>query len=462
MTCDISQLFRDYCLSSLDSYTGNDPSIVHIRLWGILLEIMLFVIGFKLIAVLSEEFMSPAFESLSLRKGGFGEVATSVLISVTLSIPETALSLVSAIKGEYSINHSLAISTILGSGWLALLVVPALASLRTRVSIPTVVFSRELVFYVLLCLYLQRVLRDDSVSTKESIGFLGFYGLYFVSVSMTQAVERQIRQDQRETRLMVQLAPIQLAVNEGETLERLPLEMAVSHELSTNPVSAALISEPVPEAIPGGPLGLTTREDNSSYAPLPLDEEDHMLPLIARKETVWTRMLGRICVRALPGTESERYYAVSLVNVFIFQLFLSSIVSAVCNRWISFVDVSSEFIGPFVVATFSQLTEIMKAVTVSSPAAASHIITASLAAQVFAVAMGLGLPWLINGIARGSTQTDSSSVRLHVKTSLIASGVLAIFAILHTRGGKIYFERSLLLLAAYVVIAIAFIVLSLV
>ena len=458
MTCDISQFFRDYCLSSIDSRADPTSGDSEVVIGGIVLEILLFVVGFKVIAVLSEEFMSPAFESLSLRKGGFGEVFTSVLISATLSIPETALSLVSAIKGEYSVNHSLAISTILGSGWLTLLVIPALASFRHRVSITTVVFAREAIFYVILCLYLQRVLRDDSVSTKESLGFLGFYGLYFVSVSMTQVIERQLRREHRETRLMVQLAPIQMAIDEGEMLDRLPLEMAVSHELSTNPVSAALISEstgPLPHSIPGGLAG-------GLYAQIPADEDGFVQPLTARKDSIWALVLSKVCVRALPGTDSERFYAVSLVNVFFLELFFSSIVAAVCNRWISFVHVSGEFIGPFVVAFFSQLTEIMRALTVSSPAAAGHIITASLAAQVFAVAVGLGLPWLVNGLARGSTEIDSAAVRMNVKTSLVASTILAIYSIIHVRGDKIQFNRSYVLLVAYVVVAVAFIVLSLV
>jgi Ca2+/Na+ antiporter len=445
--CDFGSFVNDFCLSRIDKYI--EPSgVVSYSIAGVLLEVFIFLLAFHFITTLGFSFMNPAFESLSLRKGGFGEVIASIFISVTLAIPEVTLSFISAIKGQYSSNHSLAISTILGSGWISMLLIPGLIGVRAPVSVSREMFLRDFGFYSILCVILGFILHDNSVSILESLLLLLMYGPYFGLVSYIQRKEQDMRQKRREERLLVQLTPLRLAIEEYETLERLPYDMIELVENDPGHPSGSLIGNYAP----------VSTKDSSSGDSDPLFHSTEPL------EDTWaTKLLNLICVRAIPGTASEQYYAIALLNTFILQLLFSSLVSAVSNRWIEMAsrDIQSQpnIVGSLVVAMFSQLTEILKAITAKDNQNRAHVIMSSMSSQIFAISIGLGLPWLITSLINGSTPVDSGAVSQSLRTTFGSIILFAIFIVLNYRNGQLLNMKYLI--PVYIVAIVGFILASL-
>lgn len=449
--CDWSEFVHEYCLRALD--TSTDPASGHLSVntLGIVIEIVVFSTCFHFIATLGEAFMSPAFESLSLRLGGISEVVASVLIAVTLSLPETSISFLSALKGEFSTNHSLAISTIIGSGWISLLLIPGIVSLRMKAEFPGIAVFRDIVFFGIMIMLLQRTIEDDTVTVGESLLFMFFYGLYFLSLSLTQLIERKQRTQRRQSRVLVQLAPLQNLIEETELLERLPIDMALSHEEFTSGME--------PMSLPRPPVSEHFLLPDSSG-------DDFMLYPVKYKETVTSRILSFVCVKASPGTDTERLYMVSIINIFAIQLLLSSIITAVSNRWVLLVSAdqatgSTNLVGSVVVGFFSKLTDILHALSATTPFAANHVVTSSLASQIFSIGIGLGLTWCINGAIRGSTHIDNSAVKFNVRIGLVAVGILALFSVFNFRDSKICYAQPKLMLCSYFLLVLGFIILSL-
>jgi hypothetical protein len=121
----------------------------------------------------------------------------------------------------------------------------------------------------------------------------------------------------------------------------------------------------------------------------------------------------------------------------------------------------SNLIGSVVVGLFSKLTDILQALSISSPFAGYHIVISSLSSQIFAVGVGLGLTWFINGAIKGGTHIDNSSVRLNVKTGLVGLGILSLYSILNLDEGKIKMKQPRILIFSYVTLVAGFIILSL-
>ena len=437
--CDFVVFLKDLCLSSIDSAIDSHTGDAVPRFTGVLLEVIVFLVCFHLMCNIGEAFMGPAFESLSLRKGAAGGVVASVFVSITLSTPEVAISFMSAIKGEYSSNHSLAISTILGSGWITYLLVPGLIGLRSVVEVPLIVIARDLGFYGLLCIALHQIIADGTVSVYESLLLLGIYGGYFLSLVRTHLAQHAVRRHQRENRLLIQLAPLQSAVSDIESLERLPLQMINQDGALDLPVS--------------GYSPVATRED---------DGVGSYVHPFQRQDSFTTRLVSVVCVRALPGTDTERYYSVSLINAFLLQLLLSAVVTAVSGRWIDLVAKGTvsrpNILGSVVVALSSQLTDILLAVTASTTLASLHVFTNSVSSQIFAISVGLGLPWLVNALVHGSTQIDKAAVSTNLVTTFVVLATFVTYCLFNFRSGKL--QNSKMLLAAYLVVVIGFISVS--
>jgi hypothetical protein len=112
--------------------------------------------------------------------------------------------------------------------------------------------------------------------------------------------------------------------------------------------------------------------------------------------------------------------------------------------------------GAVLVALFTQLTEILRAVSANSPSACAHVFTASMSSQVLVVSVGLGLPWLVNGLVHGSTPVDDVSIILNFSLFLLMA--VSTYLYVNLRGNYIHNLQRLSL--AYLVTVVGFILVS--
>ena len=405
---------------------------------GVIYEVVIFCLCFRLISVLVQGFVFPAVECLSLRRGGLSEVVGILTFSLIGSLNEVGLSIVSSFKGNVDTDNSVVVCTILGSGWISLLVLPVAALNHGPFVVNWRSLGRDMAFYTLFCISVLLIgVHESSIALGSSLVML-LFGIYILVLVRMVEKERTIRQENRERRLIFQMKPIAAVLNQFEALDRLQTDLEISR----------------------GPY-IPLRDMTSSPPPLELSDDS---PLTIRRESyletsIEARWLSKVCVRSLPGTDSERLYLVSLLNSSFLLLLLSSVICAVCDRWVSFVvgGLPSRFIGPLVVAGFSQLSEILHASTVPNSDAASHVVSSAMTRQVSILALGVALPWMIRSALIGqSVQLDFESIRTCVKASFLAITLFATNCLICYRAGSLHFRSPWGFIGSYAVVLVVF------
>ena len=440
--CTASEFWTDYCLEYLDSKLDPLSGQRSLRILGLLCEVAMFFICFRMVATLISGFIFPAIECLSLRKGVVSETIAIVLLSCIGSMPEAGLSFVSVFKGDEEVDHSFAVGVIMGIGWISLLVVPSVALKSAPAGIYSAVFIIDILTYLMMMVVIMFVcLHEWSMLMGSSILLL-LSGFHFAARVRTQELARAARQDQRERRLKIELQPLESILREQEALDRFPVDLAKSRGQYV-------------------PLRDLTSDSSTLEADLTPDftqTEPHTKHL-----GFWSRFelacLCKICVRSEPGKDTERFYILSLVTACGLVLILSSVIAAVCDRWMSFVvsGLPSRFVGPVAVAAFSKLSDVLHASSTSSSAEAAHIISASLSSQIVSVILCIAIPWLASSLIRGSpVHVDGHSLKNALKASLVAVCILIVHCIYGYRNGVIHLNRSVTFFIGYLVVLFVF------
>ena len=431
-------------VDGLNSIPNSQALLTGLRLFS---QVLIFVICFRLMAILTNDFITPALECLSLRSGGLSHTAVYVLHSAIGSLPETFLSITAALNGHSTLHHTLPVGTILGCGWISMTIIPALVSLNRCAEIPYVIIIREIGLYGLMCAFLLYKLADWNTSPVfYSSMLLVLYLVYFNSVRATQSIEQRMSRQKRERRLINQLQPIGTFMLDGDQLERAPIELALSRAGIVGNYNYVSIEGALRGMAPVGELGLSPNECGR----LPTGSE----------KTLGFWLLSWFCFRALPGTGSERFYLFSVVNALLIHLLLSVLVTTICNSWADkmLYGLSNRLVGPIIVAGFSLLGETLKITTIPTDESASHFIIGGLSAQVFGLGVGLGLPWLLYGVTNGSSILDHPSVRDQLKISLVCACALMIYSTKNLDDeGLVRFHRCWPLFLLYLIAVLVFI-----
>lgn len=398
-------------------------------------------------ATLTNGFITPALECLSLRSGGLNRTAIYVVLSAMGSLPETILSVVGALKSNSTPNHLLPVETIIGCGWISMTVIPALVSMKRKTEIHFVILLREIGAYVSMCGLLLFNLTDWSSSLiLYSSMLLGLYLIYFKIVRATQFIDKRMVRLQRETRLIFQLQPIGMCVHDGDQLERAPIELALNRPGCLNDLSFNGLTE----LIPGKP---NTGEPES-------DPKECVRDTHGSENSMSVRIMSWFCFRALPGTASERFYMLAVMNALLLHILLSALVATICNSWTTQLlpGLSGRLIGPIIVAGFSLVGEALKISNISTAGDASHFIVGGLSAQVFSFGAGLGLPWLISGFTGGNCVLNFPTIKNQLSLSMVCACILMIYCIANLDNAKtVHFHHGRWLLLVYFIVALVFI-----
>jgi Ca2+/Na+ antiporter len=435
--CTWADFWADFSLNSIDSSYNLVTSESELVTSGIVGEIVLFLLCFKLVVTLADEYMAPAIESVSLRRGATSEAIVHVVRGAFTTLPETGLAFVSILKGSDVHDHSIATCAMLGSGWISLLLIPGLSRTKYISSFLFRDISLYLTLVVLLFIYSQ----SGSAGHIGGSLLLAVFGIYFVTLLVTQDIERNLRRELRSRNLMAQLFPLQSVLEQHADLEKLPIELATSR-FGVNR-----------DYVPLQDLAGQESKDESNTSigdALLLEECEFTYSTDSHSQSnVFTKLLSTVCIRSLPGTESERLCIPSLLNAFVLLLLLSSILSAICDHWISFVasGVPSRFVGPIIVAGFSKIPEILESST-----RRDQISSTFLGSQIFSLGIGLGVPWLINGYIRGSTVLDSRSLMPCLKASFLAIAIVAIYSAFSIKSRTVHFSKSYPLILGYLTV----------
>ena len=398
------------------------------------IQVVIFVAGFRIMYLLTRSFMSPALESVALRIGCSGEITAALILAMSMSVPEFGIAVIESVSGGTGVSHSLAISTILGSGWVTFLLIPGLVGMSGKVEIPLRVIAREVVVYgcAMYCLY-STLLSGDPTSWWM-VCFVGVYGMYLGMHVYSQKIGQLQRRAKREARLIYQLTPLRTVLEEREFLERLPIHLA--------PTVDAAVSR----------MG-----SDVEYISLAKEPEETILAMepISRELTVEEKLLSYFCLRALPGTPSEKYCVVALLNVLVLHLLIAAVITAIARSWSMAVSNDSTFVGAVMLALFAQTGDI--AAAISLPAMAQHTLVSSMSSQCFSVLVGIGGPLILRLIFADSVHAEDGGwfQKLFGYTAFVVA-TFVVYSLMNTDGRMVRFGNFKYMLPVYPILLTIF------
>jgi len=162
--------------------------------WGFALEILVLFYCFAGLAVVCDEYMVPALETLCVRWAVQEDVAGATFMAFGSAAPEIIINAVQTFKSRYkkytdtsSANHdnvALGVGAIIGSGMIAFMIIPATCAIFSNepLSIKRRPMARDVGFYAAALLATILFLRDEKIMCYEAAILCGLYICYVLTV----------------------------------------------------------------------------------------------------------------------------------------------------------------------------------------------------------------------------------------------------------------------------------------
>lgn len=353
------------------------------------------VISCTALYVLSSSFTHDALESLSLRKGKLSELKAIIAKSIVFALPDIALSSMVVMNLERPRDLNTISSAIIQGGWISMLLIPGLLSIRTEISVPITDILRNIAVITLALSAWTLLLPSNGISLVTCIILVIIYMLHIVSVWRTLWIQQEERDIRRESRLILQLAPMVDSIESSDILSAVPVQLVGPAE------------EPPLFVTLGAPRyqRLTTAEGVAHRV---------------KAMQILEHLLSYICVRSIPGTDSQRFYIISLINSFALELGFALLALFLCEGLMERL-IGGTVMRPvhaIVLAILSKTTHLIPAfLSCSDP----RIIIESLDAHVVGLTIGSGLPWAFAILMGGK-----DSMSLSLKDTEIGFSVLSL------------------------------------
>jgi len=166
--------------------------------WGITLEILVLFYCFAGLAVVCDEYMVPALETLCFRWGVQEDVAGATFMAFGSAAPEIIINAVQTFKSRFkkdvdSADHdnvALGVGAIIGSGMIAFMIIPAICAIFSNepLSIKRRPMARDVGFYAIALLATVLFSRDEKIMCYEAAILCGLYVCYVLTVVFGRSV----------------------------------------------------------------------------------------------------------------------------------------------------------------------------------------------------------------------------------------------------------------------------------
>eukprot|EP00397_Hematodinium_sp_SG-2012_P051619 GEMP01060579.1.p1 GENE.GEMP01060579.1~~GEMP01060579.1.p1 ORF type:complete len:279 (+),score=50.10 GEMP01060579.1:318-1154(+) len=183
--CDVVLAIEELCLENIDHH------------WlGVLLEIALFGYAFIGLALMCDKFLVPALETLCLKWNISEDLAGATFMAFGSGAPEVILSTLVTLRSvtneslhiseRHGIHRTsgLGVSTILGSAWIAYLLIPACCTFLAKrdIYVNHGGLVRDMSFYLMALVFLYNFGFDRTFNFSENIAMILGYCLYTLVV----------------------------------------------------------------------------------------------------------------------------------------------------------------------------------------------------------------------------------------------------------------------------------------
>jgi len=172
--------------------------------WGFALEIVVLLYSFAGLALVCDDYMVPALETLCVRWNVQEDVAGATFMAFGSAAPEIIINAVQTIKSRMRSPPSdapakkqdavaLGIGAIIGSGMIAFMIIPAICAIFSdqALMIKRRPFARDAGFYCLALLLTIMFLQDENIMCYEAAILVGMYICYVLTVVFGHSVREK-------------------------------------------------------------------------------------------------------------------------------------------------------------------------------------------------------------------------------------------------------------------------------
>jgi len=348
--------------------------------WGYIAEVVLLLQCFVGLAIVCDEYMVPALETLCRRWGIREDVAGATFMAFGSAAPEIIVNAVATIQSMNGAaaapdaqTTNLGVSAILGSGMIAFSMIPATCAFSS--SAPLMLKRRPLLrdegFYMLSLLTLIYVIYDSVVVFSECIMLVSVYVCY-LSVVIFAAPVRQYYLKYKGLTVKRTSFAEKLTVEDGVGLQRPLLSSA------GEPITAAEVVT----------RGLLESDEE--------DEEDSTIGKVVNVFAFPLSCLFKItCPNAEEGARFENLYLFTFTMTFVWVSIFSYILSSIIERWVAISGVNMAVFGLILVSLGAEIPDTIESVSVAKKGYGSMAVANCQGTQVINIALGLGVPWLL-------------------------------------------------------------------
>jgi len=417
--------------------------------WGYIAEVFLLLQCFVGLAIVCDEYMVPALETLCRRWGIREDVAGATFMAFGSAAPEIIVNAVATIQSMNAgataadaQTTNLGVSAILGSGMIAFSMIPATCAFSS--SGPLMLKRRPLLrdegFYMLSLLTLIYIIYDSVVVFSECVMLVSVYVCYLAVVIFASPVRQYYRKCKGlDISKRSSFADKTLTVEDGNTSLQQPL---LSH--AGEPAYAA------EEATKG----------------LLDDEEDEEHSSVGKAVKIFAFPLSCLfkitCPNAEEGARFENLYLFTFTMTFVWVSVFSYVLSSIIERWVAISGVNMAVFGLILVSLGAEIPDTIESVSVAKKGYGSMAVANCQGTQVINIALGLGLPWLMLCTTTTITLSKDLLVAAFIQIGVVAVNISMLLGVaICTGANKARLDRKKagFLYALYITAITVFIVL---
>jgi len=349
--------------------------------WGYLVEVVLLLQCFVGLAIVCDEYMVPALETLCRRWGIREDVAGATFMAFGSAAPEIIVNAVATIQSMNggasgdSQTTNLGVSAILGSGMIAFSMIPATCAFSS--SKPLMLKRRPLLrdegFYTISLLTLIFIIWDGLVVFAECALLISVYVTYLCVIIFAAPVRQFYRKK------MGYAVKRTTSFSEKITVE------------TGNDLSVPMLNE-------AGECIVAAEEASHGLFEVDEEEEEHS-SIIGKVVHVFSFPLSCLfkitCPNAEEGARFENLYLFTFIMTFVWVSVFSFVLSSIIERWVALSGVNMAVFGLILVSLGAEIPDTIESVSVAKKGYGSMAVANCQGTQVINIALGLGIPWLL-------------------------------------------------------------------
>jgi len=378
--------------------------------WGYIAEVVLLLQCFVGLAIVCDEYMVPALETLCRRWGIREDVAGATFMAFGSAAPEiivNAVATIQSMNGAASApdaqTTNLGVSAILGSGMIAFSMIPATCAFSS--SAPLMLKRRPLLrdegFYMLSLLTLIYVIYDSVVVFSECVMLVSVYVCYLAVVIFASPVRQYyLKCKGLDVSKRTSFADKIINIEDGN--------VGLQQSLLTQAGEPAYAAEEATK-------GLLDDEE---------DEEDSSVGKAVKVFAFPLSCLFKItCPNAEEGARFENLYLFTFTMTFVWVSIFSYVLSSIIERWVALSGINMAVFGLILVSLGAEIPDTIESVSVAKKGYGSMAVANCQGTQVINIALGLGVPWLMMCSTTTITLSRDLLVAAFIQCGVVATNI---------------------------------------